>query len=103
MVDGCAVGDRWCWGVGVCIDDFVAALFAFADYGGDTAEDAFAFVVCGARGGAVLCVVAVEDFGLGREARAGVWLRCKFVACLVGYGRSVERSEIIRLIGDEMR
>ncbi len=92
MVDGCAVGDRGRWGIRVRVDDFVAALFAFTDYGGDAAEDAFAFVVCGAGGGAVLCVVAVEDFGLWGEAGAGVWLRCKFVACLVGYGRSVEKE-----------
>lgn len=62
MVHGCAIGDRWCRWVRVRVDDFVAALFAFADYGGYAAEDAFAFGVCALFG------VAVEDFGGGEEA-----------------------------------
>ena len=63
MVYGGAVGGCGDGGVGVCVDDFVAPLFAFADYGGYAAEDAFAFGLlgCFCFGG----VVAVEDFGLG--------------------------------------
>jgi hypothetical protein len=63
VVYGCAVGDAGCWGIGVRVDDFVAALLAFADYGGDAAEDAFAF-----GGGGAFFGVAVEDFGGGEEA-----------------------------------
>lgn len=70
VVYACAVRDRGCWGIWVCIDDFVAALFALADYGGDAAEDTFAFVVCGRRGRAVFGVVAVEDLGLGGKTGA---------------------------------
>lgn len=65
MVDGCAVGLRGGRGVRVGVDDFVAALLALADDGGDAAEDAFAFG-CGALFG-----VAVEDFGCGGEAGFG--------------------------------
>lgn len=59
MIYRCAVRDGWCGRIRVSIDDFVAALFAFADYGGDAAEDAFAFGV------GALFGVAVEDFGGG--------------------------------------
>ena len=59
MVHARAVGDRGCGRVRVGVDDFVAALFSFADDGGDAAEDAFAFGVCALFG------VAVEDFGGG--------------------------------------
>ena len=60
-----AVGERGRRRVRVCVDDLVAALLAFADYGGYAAEDAFAF------GGALGW--AVEDFCAGGEAGARVW------------------------------
>ena len=60
-----AAGD----GIGVCILDFVAALFAFAYYVCDAAEDAFAFL------GAAF--VAVEDVGAeGKLEAAGAWFVC---------------------------
>lgn len=73
MVYACAVRDGGSGRIWVCVDDFVAALFTFADYGGDAAEDALAFKGGAVIGGAVFGVVAVEDFGLGEQARAGVW------------------------------
>ena len=48
MVDGSAVRDRGGRRVGIGVDDFVAALLALADDGGDAAEDAFALIVGGA-------------------------------------------------------
>jgi len=58
--------------VWVSIDDFVATLFAFADYRGDAAEDAFTFKGGAVVGGPMLGVVPVEDFGLGRESGTGI-------------------------------
>lgn len=72
MVYGGAVGDAGRGGVRVGVDDFVAALLALADDGGDAAEDAFAFKGGGGGRGAVFDVVAVEDFGAGGEAGACV-------------------------------
>lgn len=62
MIHRCAVRDRRRGRIRISVYDFVAALFAFADYGGDAAEDAFAFGVCALFG------VAVEDFGGGGKA-----------------------------------
>lgn len=62
MVYRCAVRDGWGRGIRVRVDDFVAALLALADDGGDAAQDAFAFGVCALFG------VAVEDFCRGSEA-----------------------------------
>lgn len=64
VVHGGAVGDGGGRGIRVRVDDFVAALLALADDGGDAAEDAFAL---GGRGVARLGV-AVEDLGVDCEA-----------------------------------
>ena len=63
MVYRCAVRYTGGWRVRISIDDFVAALFALADYGCYAAEDAFAFGL-----GRAFFGVAVEDFCLGGEA-----------------------------------
>ena len=68
MVYGSAVRGGGCWRVWVCIDDLVAALFSFANYTGDAAEDAFALEGEGGGGGPIFSVVAIEDFCLWREA-----------------------------------
>lgn len=64
MIYGSAVGNCWGGRIGVGIDDLVAALFAFANYGCDAAEDTFALEGAG-------FVVAVEDFGVDNQALAG--------------------------------
>lgn len=74
MVDRRAVRDRGCGRVWIRVDDFVAPLFALADYGGDTAQDAFAFSVCAFLG------VAVEDFCGGGEA-GFTWVCLMLAVC----------------------
>lgn len=62
MVNACAVGHGRRGWVRVCVDDFVAALLAFADDGGYAAEYAFSFE------GAGLGICPVKDFGAYVEA-----------------------------------